>query len=175
MLEWVSNTTPLKSVISEEMGRDAAFCAANSRAVEEGEGEGEDAQREVDLMRLPAYEQRLKWVKSHDYKDYHRMFKTATRPQATALYQTLTAQLPSDFIRRRFLALAVTAEAFLTVRAEFARTLAVSSIFGYILGKFSACIWLGVSQAVSFICYSFFQELVIAIWRICWWRPQPVP
>lgn len=134
MLEWVSNTAPLKSIIAEEMRRDAAFCAANSRALSDGD-DAEGGDGEVDLMRLPAYEQRLKWVKSHDYRDYHRVFKTASRAQATEVYETITAPLPADFIRRRFQALAQTAEAFLSIRTEFAKTLAVSSLFGYLLGK----------------------------------------
>lgn len=134
VLEWVSNTTPLKSILQEEMGRDAAFCAANPRAVSNVADSGGNSAREVDLMRLTAYEQRLSWVKSHDCRDYHRMFKTASRAQASEVYGTITAPIPSDFIRRRFLGLALTAEAFLTVRAEFAKSLAVSSLFGYLLG-----------------------------------------
>lgn len=133
MLEWVSNTAPLKSIIAEEMRKDAAFCAANSQAMPDpADAEGE----EVDLMRLPAYEQRLKWIKSHDYRDYHRVLKSASRAQATEVYRTISAALPDDFIRRRFQALAQTAEAFLTIRTEFAKTLAVSSLFGYLLGEY---------------------------------------
>ena len=42
--------------------------------------------------------------------------------------------IPNDFVRKRLLKIAVGAEAFLTLRTEFAKTLAVSSLFGYILG-----------------------------------------
>lgn len=63
------------------------------------------------------------------------MIRSANRAQATAVYESITATLPCDFIRRRFQALALTAEAFITIRSEFAQTLAVSSLFGYILGK----------------------------------------
>jgi phosphatidylinositol kinase/protein kinase (PI-3 family) len=135
ILEWVSNTTPLKCIISEEMAHDDQFCAANSGAVETSSS----GVREVELMQLDCYAQRLRWVKSHGYQDYHKMYKAAKKKDACALYAQITdtRTLPCDYIRRRFLALAQSAEAFLTLRSEFALTLAASSLFGYILGKHS--------------------------------------
>lgn len=134
VLEWVSNTTPLKCIISEEMGKDDALCAANPQACTTSNGV-----REVELMALHAFEARKKFVyDSYDHQAFHRMFKSASREQATDVYNSITATLPSDYIRRRFQSIALTAEAFVTIRSEFAKTLAVSSLFGYILGKYCA-------------------------------------
>lgn len=124
---------PLKSILSEQMAKDVAFCAANPAAVETS-GDADGQKKEVNLMKLQAYEQRLRWVKSHSYVDYHSMFNKANRQQATETYDRIVSSIPNDYIRKYFLSLAVTAEAFLTIRTEFAKTLAVSSLFGYILG-----------------------------------------
>lgn len=86
-------------------------------------------------MRLDAYEKRLLWVKSHAHTDYHKMYKSANRTQATDMYTFITSNISDDFVRRRFVNLSHTAEAYLTIRDQFAKSLAVSSLFGYILGK----------------------------------------
>ena len=128
------------------MGKDAAFCANNIAAVHATSS----GAKELELRDLDCWRQRQKWI--DDNGDYHKMFRNGSRQQATALYQRITnpASLPGDFIRRRFLSIALSAEAFLTMRAEFAQTLAVSNLFGYILGNF----------AITSCRFFFAQELV---------------
>jgi len=127
ILEWVPNTTPLKDIIAKEMGKDPLLLQLNPQAL---------VDQEVDLMRLAAYEKRLLWIKSHDYRDYHKMYQKANRAQATDMYNHITSELSDDYIRRRFVNMAHTAEAYLTIRDQFAKSLAVSSLFGYVLGGF---------------------------------------
>jgi len=96
-------------------------------------------------MRLDAYEKRLLWIKSHAHTDYHKMYKSANRAQATDMYNFITSSISDDFVRRRFVHLSHTAEDYLTIRDQFAKSLAVSSLFGYILGELLSlvkyCAW----------------------------------
>ncbi|KAJ1412143.1 kinase-like domain-containing protein [Ochromonadaceae sp. CCMP2298] len=105
VLEWVPNTTPLKNVLSQELGRH------------------EREQREMQNQREAQAQA----------GSYHKMFQKGT-PEASQLYQQMVATLPPDLLRRRLLTWAPTPEALLTIRSEFGKTLAASSIFGYILG-----------------------------------------
>ena len=65
---------------------------------------------------------------------YHTMFTTQSTVAAHSVWGEMTAALPDDFMRRGLLRLCCNAEAFLSVRSEFARSLAVSSVFCYVLG-----------------------------------------
>jgi DNA-dependent protein kinase catalytic subunit len=126
MLEWVKNTIPLKSIISEELAKDKDFLLANPNCLE--------SEYSVDLSRIAAYTERMEWIGSHKTPDYHKCFKSATREQAWQVFSSITAKTPSDLLKRYFKRLAMNAEAFFTLRTEFAKSLAVCSIFGYILG-----------------------------------------
>ena len=134
ILEWVKDTVPLKSVISEEMARDAEFVEKNPRCVQSAR------QRSVDLSGIIASEERLKWLKGkHDCASYHDMIQKAKPESAQKLWRKMVRTIPDDFLRRRFMAISSSAEIFLTLRSECARSLAVSSIFGYILGIGMLC------------------------------------
>lgn len=63
------------------------------------------------------------------------MYQKANRTQGTDMYTHITLELSDDYIRRRFVNMAHTAEAYLTIRDQFAKSLAVSSLFGYVLGE----------------------------------------
>lgn len=60
--------------------------------------------------------------------------QTKDEGSAVAAFAEAAEEIPDDFLRRRLLRIATCPEAFLTLRAEFAKTLAVSNLFGYILG-----------------------------------------
>jgi DNA-dependent protein kinase catalytic subunit len=62
------------------------------------------------------------------------MFISATETHAIKINKKIKNCIPNYFIRNKLLRIAMGAEAFLTLRTEFAKTLAVSSLFGYILG-----------------------------------------
>jgi DNA-dependent protein kinase catalytic subunit len=124
ILEWVHNTVPLQAILSEEMSKDAAFCGRNP-----------SAGNPVELSQLEAFKMRMNWVgPSNEAESYHKMFSSADKTQADATYAAIASTLPTDFLRRHLLSMANNAETFLTLRAEFAKTLAISSLFGYILG-----------------------------------------
>ena len=128
ILEWVSNTVPIQAIISEEMAKDAEFCAKNPSL------KGNTAQS-IELSKLEAFKSRAAWVGEANGADcYHKMFAKATKEQAEAVFASITATIPTDFLRRRLISMSSNPETFLTLRAEFAKTLAISSLFGYILG-----------------------------------------
>jgi DNA-dependent protein kinase catalytic subunit len=62
------------------------------------------------------------------------MFIEAKEKDAIHKNKQIKDCIPNYFIRNKLLKIAMGAEAFLTLRTEFAKTLAVSSLFGYILG-----------------------------------------
>lgn len=127
ILEWVSNTTPLESIIKEEILKDSAFCAINKNAIVN--------KNEVVLDRLHAFSFNLKALKDQgNYLAYHNMYKKSNREEVVDLYHKRLSELPNNLIRRRFLSMAVNAETFLTIRSEFAYKLAINNLYGYILG-----------------------------------------
>ena len=90
---------------------------------------------EVDLFRLDSCAQRQQFIDTYD-NNYHKMYKNASRAVATTLYHNITSSVSDDYIRKRFIRLSYTAEAYLTLRSQFAMSLAVSSLFGYVLGGY---------------------------------------
>jgi DNA-dependent protein kinase catalytic subunit len=129
VLEWVKNTIPLKSIITDEMSRDSDFVSQNPRCVQSGR------QGTVDLSSIVASEERLKWLKGmHDPQSYHDMIKKAKSESAQKLWRKMTRTIPDDFLRRYFSRISSSPEVFLTLRSECAKSLSVSCIFGYILG-----------------------------------------
>jgi DNA-binding transcriptional regulator YhcF (GntR family) len=127
LLEWVKDTVPLKFIIGKEMAKDVGFAARNKRAVN-------DNRDNVDVSQVNAAAMRLKWVGSHGADDYHAMFRAKDKFSALKLYAEMKEELPDHFLRSYLLSMCSGPEAYLTLRSEFSKTLAVSSIFGYILG-----------------------------------------
>ena len=99
--------------------------------------EGMNADDEI-LYQIDATKSRQSWlekVKMPDLvKSYANMFKSANNENAEALHKKMMKKLPDYFLRRRLVKMSNSAEIFLTLRSEFAKSLAVSSIFGYVLG-----------------------------------------
>ena len=123
ILEWVSNTVPVKLVVSEEMSKDAQFCSKN-----------ESFNTDKDITQTEAFQVRYDWVNGHEAPKYHKMIRDASQKSANEVYAKMKSLLPDDFIRRRLLRVAESPESFITLRTEYSKSLAVSSLFGYILG-----------------------------------------
>ena len=62
------------------------------------------------------------------------MFKTASAESVSALFAEISRVVPWDLLRRELMRLAPRPEEFLTMRNEFARSLATFSMAGYVLG-----------------------------------------
>jgi DNA-dependent protein kinase catalytic subunit len=134
LLEWVSNTAPLKSIIVEEMAKDADFVRMNPSF-----RDPDPKKYSYKLEKIKGCEMRQNWlprVKSGDNADdaYHLMFRNKDRESAVTLGQQISQIVPDDFLRRRLLHMSTGPETFITLRSEFSRSLAVSSVYGYILG-----------------------------------------
>jgi hypothetical protein len=128
LLEWVNNTIPLKSVIGQQMAKDAVFAARNQGAF----GSSRD---EANVHFLTASNKRNKWVgNGNDGKTYHTMFKEKDKESALKIFAEVKEEIPDHFLRSYLLSMCSGPESFITLRAEFAKTLAASSIFGYVLG-----------------------------------------
>lgn len=123
LLEWVANTVPLKKVIRSEMKKDKKFIAENPGCLDED--------MEVDLCNISACITWRKWLKNNDY---NIMFKQASREHAAKVFDKMESKVPNYFVKNRLLAMAASVETYITLRSEFAKTLAVSSIFCYVLG-----------------------------------------
>lgn len=127
VLEWVQNTAPLKSIIIEEMAKDNAFLAKNPNC--------QSANGSVELSQIAAFQERHKWLKNDSSPmAYHTMYKKASEANAVKLWKKMTDTIPSDFLRRYMMRLATSPEVYLLLRSECAKSLAVSSIYGYLLG-----------------------------------------
>jgi hypothetical protein len=124
-------------VLAEELARDATFCARpdNREAVRGGKRKDAGKGVTVELDHTAANIRRLNCaLPSGDVAAYHQNFRNTSRPATVASWAGVQALVPPDLLRRRLLAMSLTAEAFLALRQEFAETLAASSLFGYLLG-----------------------------------------
>lgn len=132
MLQWVPNTLPLKALLEEEMKLEpphGQLRAMNSAAYSNGSAES------FDIHQLEAAKYQFQLVKhNHQYQNYHSRYSSSTVTSTYEEYSKMISTIPSNLIRRRLLRKANSPEAFFTQRQEFAKTLAVSSVFGYILG-----------------------------------------
>ncbi|CAM9696819.1 unnamed protein product, partial [Phaeothamnion confervicola] len=114
VIEWVPDTVPLKAVVDGQLVKDAA--------------------------RRRAEEAYTKWIMEGAGRDgnmtkgYHAMFQKASREQVTAVFGRICADVPADCLRRHLAAMAPAPEAFLMVRAAFARSLAAFDLCSYLLG-----------------------------------------
>ena len=123
ILEWVNNTIPIKSIIAEEMLDDKLFKFNNPSFT-----------KETDILQIESVKIRNNWLKDNSTPTYHQMFKNATKKNIYDLYDKMNKLLPNNFIRKKLLKICMGPESFLTLRTEFSKTLAISSLYGYILG-----------------------------------------
>ncbi|CAM9587369.1 unnamed protein product, partial [Heterosigma akashiwo] len=116
MIEWVPETKPLKGIIQEEMGNDAEFFCNLSKSA---------AKKYIDkLLRL----------EKQSADRYHDMFKRCPRHVLAGAAARARAAVPDGFLRRHMAAMAPSAEAFLTLRTDYAKSLAMICVSGYVLG-----------------------------------------
>jgi len=65
---------------------------------------------------------------------FHRMYGSVPASKVVPFFETVSQVLPFDVLRRQLMTMAPGPEVFLTFRNEFARSLAVFSMAGYLLG-----------------------------------------
>jgi len=128
LLEWIKDTMPLKSIISEEMIKDDNFMKKNKAP----------SGQKFETMNMVAAQKREQWIGGKNRIDavaYCNLYKDKSSKEAEDLWNNeICPIVPDDFIRRRLLRMSLSPEAFITIRQNFARTLAVSNLWGYIIG-----------------------------------------
>ncbi|CAM9129326.1 unnamed protein product, partial [Ectocarpus fasciculatus] len=134
ILEWCQGTVPFKSVLTTELSKDEAFLASNP------------ARGGVQLEGSEASHMRQKWLTDEGgyVGTIHKLCRSVKsgstadngleETSATKMWDTMLETIPNDLIRRYLLSKAKSPEFFYAFRAEFAKTIAVASIYGYILG-----------------------------------------
>ncbi|XP_064405997.1 DNA-dependent protein kinase catalytic subunit-like isoform X2 [Halichondria panicea] len=116
VIEWMQNTKPLKD-----------FLVDNLTDAEKG--------RFTD-----AFKYQSDWLKKYGGNSkaptdvYKAMYKKASKADVEKEFRRKVACLPWDLLRRSFMSLATTPEAFLTLRYHFLRTWASVSMCQYVLG-----------------------------------------
>jgi len=151
LIEWVPRTAPVKGIIADGLATDGAFHARNQAMLKgpaaKGVAKGSAAKGlakgaafpPVDFMTaslfgpLKEYGARV-LPRGNGAGEYHTMFKATKATDLVPIFETLASVLPWDVLRRQLCALAPGPEAFLTFRNELARSLAVWSMAGYVLG-----------------------------------------
>lgn len=125
LLEWVKDTVPLKSIISEEMTKDKNFLKENT--VE---------RFPFDIGNIVASRKRQAWIGNKDMTlGYFNLYKQKSSKEAIDFWnKEICPHVPDDFIRRRLVRMSLSSEAFITIRQNFACTLAASNMWGYIIG-----------------------------------------
>ena len=123
ILEWVCNTIPIKSVIISEMLSDPLFRLKNPKF---GDETGLDLTEAATIRRNS--------MQITDPASYHKMFKEMTRDTIIDIHDKMNNVLPDNFIRKKLLKMSQGPESFITLRTEFSKSLAVSNLFGYVLG-----------------------------------------
>eukprot|EP01105_Mastigella_eilhardi_P003802 TRINITY_DN1496_c0_g1_i7.p1 TRINITY_DN1496_c0_g1~~TRINITY_DN1496_c0_g1_i7.p1 ORF type:complete len:3703 (-),score=882.72 TRINITY_DN1496_c0_g1_i7:1157-12265(-) len=125
IIEWVTNTSPLKEVLEEQWSN------ATGSPMKIGRESGDPAA----VMYLHWI---AEWGKRSTSKSgvapYHAMFRHARREDVVKIVSSMHEQVPPDLLRRAILALATSPESYLAIRAEFARTLATFNISSYVVG-----------------------------------------
>ncbi|XP_015748747.1 PREDICTED: DNA-dependent protein kinase catalytic subunit-like [Acropora digitifera] len=118
LIEWIQNTKPFKEVLKEAM-------TPTERDNYEGNG--------GPCKRHTAWIGKFKGSKTLD-SVYGEMYKKANRTETEKSFQQTVGLVPWDLLRRSFLKLAASPEAFLILRSHFAKTHSCLSICQYILG-----------------------------------------
>ena len=107
MVEWVDNTAPLKMVLVKQDKTDAENRAQTFR------------------------DNALKLKKADSYIT---CYDKINRANAESVFETATRLVPDNLLRNHLLSLAPTAEAFLCLRSEFARSVSTFCVSSYVLG-----------------------------------------
>ena len=151
LIEWVSDTQPVKGLIEGGLDKDLAFRKRNDEllgaigARRPGPSEHIAVSGPGQQYFAPSvhYNKSIKAMGAaggakggNEYSpdSYHAMFKSASVDTVSAIYAQTSGVVPWDLLRRELFSLAPHPEEFLTMRNEFARSLATFSIAGYVLG-----------------------------------------
>ena len=117
------------------------------------------------------------------------MIKNASKEDAEAKFKAISDSIPTDFLRRRYslkvnvctvcmtsiheillpyihrlISMSSNPETFLTLRTEFAKTLAISSLFGYILGLGYVHVYV-YEESMRVFKYTYIHSF--AYWLVC--------
>ncbi|XP_022778667.1 DNA-dependent protein kinase catalytic subunit-like isoform X5 [Stylophora pistillata] len=119
LIEWMNNTKPLKGVLNSAMTK-----AENDHYIGPN-GAGACYRNWID---------KFKGDPRNPSRFYGEMFKKANRTETERSFTQKQALVPWDLLRRAFLQLAVSPEAFFILRSHFASSHACLCICQYILG-----------------------------------------
>lgn len=156
ILEWCQGTIPFKAVMQAELAKDKYFVSTNPSAVvklpQSNRGRPSTLNislsgDEIIIAGSEASKIRQKWLT--DEGGYVGTIKKMSlsgsgnsNPRScvlaegmiTSLWQQMISTIPNDLLRRFLLSKATSPEAFYAFRANFTRTIAIASIYGYVLG-----------------------------------------
>lgn len=110
VIEWMRNTKPLKDFLVDSL-REA------------------EKQRFYDATKF-----HREWISKFGKDGYKSMYKKALQTEVEKEYRRKVTCVPWDLLRRSFMELSLSPEAFLTLRSHFIRTWSSCSICQYILG-----------------------------------------
>lgn len=117
LIEWMQNTKPFKDMLRDAMTR----TEHESYSAKDG----------------PQHRY-LKWIEKFKGNKttnlYGEMYKKASRTETERSFHQRVGLVPWDLLRRAFIQLSASPEAFLTLRSHFAKTHACLSVCQYILG-----------------------------------------
>ena len=116
ILQWVSNTLPLKSAVEGVLSQDAAFMQSY-KAGPDVQNQTPQQRCSVHLMLVPAAAHyRAKYLKdSGDPAIYHKQCKLVKREDAAALLAQCESMTPADCLRRQVVCFTIYVELFNTV------------------------------------------------------------
>ncbi|XP_044600073.2 DNA-dependent protein kinase catalytic subunit [Equus asinus] len=118
LIEWIENTFTLKELLLSNMSQEEkAACTSDPKA--------------------PPFEYRdwlTKMSGKSDVGAYMLMYKGASRTETVTSFRKRESKVPADLLKRAFVKMSTSPEAFLTLRSHFARSHALICISHWILG-----------------------------------------
>nr|XP_008507877.1 PREDICTED: DNA-dependent protein kinase catalytic subunit-like isoform X2 [Equus przewalskii] len=118
LIEWIENTFTLKELLLSNMSQEEkAACTSDPKA--------------------PPFEYRdwlTKMSGKCDVGAYMLMYKGASRTETVTSFRKRESKVPADLLKRAFVKMSTSPEAFLTLRSHFARSHALICISHWILG-----------------------------------------
>lgn len=118
MIEWIQNTKPLKELLRGTMTK-----------VEFDHYNGKDGPNESHMKWIAKFKGAMPFNRF-----YGEMYKKASRTETERSFKQKLGLVPWDLLKRAFVQLSASPEAFLILRSHFASTHACLSICQYILG-----------------------------------------
>jgi hypothetical protein len=108
ILQWVSNTLPLKSAVEGVLAQDPAFMQSY-KAGPDVRGQTPQQRSSVHLMLVPAAAHyRAKYLRDKtDAAQFHRQCKLVKREEAAAVLAQCESMTPADCLRRQVVCCAV--------------------------------------------------------------------